>query len=309
MTRLSTRSDSPAFRSVILGAILFAALSVTGCERALQVAPSSSVLVLTAPASTVALNGSITVTATLTTDGGTAVADGTLVYFTSTLGTISPVETRISNGRATATLAAGSTAGLATISASSGGISSNSLSVRVGTVPNRIVMSASTVGTATTVVASVFDVTGLAMPSTQVTFSTTAGTLSTSSVTTDAFGQATVTLFATTDAIVTATATGVSASLAVRFGFSGALGVNLSIAPTAPTRRDNVIFTAAVTAPNNQPVFVQRYEWTFSDGTAVTTTGNQTARAFLLEGNYAVTVRVITIDGAVGISRIEFHVD
>ena len=309
MTRLSTRSYSPAFRHLVLGAILIAALSVTGCERALQVAPSSSVLVLTAPASTVALNGSMTVTATLTDASGAAVSDGTLVYFTSTLGAISPIEVRISNGRATATLAAGSTAGVATITASSGGVSSNALSVRVGTVPNRIVLGASTIGTVTTIVASVFDATGLAMPATQVSFSTTAGTLSTSAVTTDAFGQAVNTLFATTDAIVTATAGGVSASIAVRFGFNGALAVNVSIAPATPKRFDNIIFTAAVTAPNNQPVFVQRYEWSFSDGTAVTTTGNQTARAFVFEGNYAVTVRVITIDGAVGISRIEFYVD
>lgn len=309
MTRLSTRSCSPVFRHLVLGAILIAALSVTGCERALQVAPSSSVLVLTAPATTVALNGSMTVTATLTDATGTAVTDGTLVYFTSTLGTISPVEVRISGGRATVTLAAGQTAGMAAITASSGGVSSNTLNVRVGTVPNRIVMGASTVGTNTTIVASVFDASGVAMPGTQVSFSTTAGTLSTSAVTTDAFGQATNTLYATTDAVVTATAGGVSASIAVRFGFSGAIAVNLSIAPVTPRRYDNIIFTATVTVPNNQPVFVQRYEWTFSDGTAVTTTGNQTARAFIFEGNYAVTVRVISIDGAVGISRIEFHVD
>ena len=309
MTRFSTHTRSATLRHVAIGVIALAALAAAGCERALQVAPSSSVLVLSAPASTVPLSSSLTVTATLTDSTGAAVAEGTLVTFSSTLGTITPTESRISNGRTSVTLAAGSTSGVATITASSGGVSSNALSVRVGSVPARIVIASSTSGSVATISAVVFDAAGNSMPGTAVTFATTSGTLANSVSTTDAFGRATNTLVGTADAIVTATASGVSASVAIRFGFSGALSVNLSLSPNNPVRRQNVVFTATVTAPNNQAVFVQRYEWEFSDGVFMTTTGNQTARAYNNEGVFSVTVRVVTLEGVVGISRIEFYVD
>jgi len=309
MTRLTARSHAPARRWLAAGLAVFAALSAGACERALQVAPSASVLVLSAPVTALPLNGTLNVTATLTDGAGAPVADGTLVTFAASLGTVNPSEARISNGRATVTYNAGATSGLATVSASSGGVSSNVLSVRVGPVPASILINASTSGTTATIMASVYDASGRAIAGTPVSFTTTAGTLSTSTVNTDAFGQATNTLFGTTDAIVTATAGGYSASVAVRFTFNGALSVNLTINPASPKRRDNVVFTATVGGFNNQPVFVQRYEWLFSDGVVVTTTGNQTVRAFLAEGNYSVTVRVTTIDGIVGLSRIEFHVD
>ncbi len=306
-THGSTRIGT--LRGGVIGLLALAAMSAAGCEQALQVAPSSSVLVLSAPTSAVPLNGAVAITATLTESNGRPVADGTLVTFTATLGQISPNEARVSNGRASTTLVAGTTSGTATVSASSGSTASNALAIRIGSVPERIVMSATTAGTLATIVAQVFDSSGRAVAGVPVAFTTTAGTLTTSVVTTDAFGQAATSLFGTFDAVVTASYSGLTSSVAIRFGLTGNLAVNLTLNPTNPVRRANVTFTATAVAPGNQPVFVQRYEWEFSDGVVITTTGNTTARAFNNEGIYGCTVRVYTLDGAVGVSRVEFYVD
>lgn len=311
MTRRNTGSRARRLsRAAILGVFAATVVAAAGCERALQVAPTSSVLMLTAPGSAIGLNGTLTITATLTDSSGAPVADGTLVTFSSNLGTFNPIEARVGNGRATTTLVAGATSGIATIRAASGGVTSNSLTVRIGSVPERIVLSATPFGgNSATIVATVFDTAGKAVAGAPVTFSTSSGTLASSVVMTDGLGQATNTLFGTFDAVVTAESSGMRASVVVRSNAGTFLSVNLGLAPANPVRFQNVVFTATTTTPGNVTVFIQRYEWQFSDGVVVTTTGNQTARAFQTEGVFSVIVRVYTLDGAVGISRAEFFVD
>lgn len=284
-------------------------VATSGCEQALQVAPSSSVLVLTAPVSAVGLNTTVTITATLTDASGKAVADGTLVTFSSSLGQLSPIEARVANGRAVTVLNAGATSGMATITAVSGGISSNSLAVRVGALPSRITISGSTSGSLATIVATVYDSGGAPVPNAPVTFLTSAGTLGYTAVVTDALGRASTTLFGTYEAVVTAESYGMRASMAIGLSPTGTLSVNVTMSPVNPLRRQNITFTTTTSVPGNAPIFVQRYEWLFNDGLFVTTTGNTTARAFENEGVYWVTVRVFTSDGNVGMSRIEFYVD
>lgn len=318
MTLLSNGSTRiGVLRGGLLGLLAIAAVAATGCEQALQLAPTSSVLVLSAPTTSVPLNGTLTVTATLTDSKGAPVENGTMVTFTSTLGNLSPNEVLVGNGRATTTLMAGATSGTATITARSGAIASNSLAVRVGTgtgtgttnVPGRIMLSVSTGVTSATVVATVFDTMGNAMAGVPVTFTTTSGALGNSVLTTDQLGQAVTTVFGTVDAVVTADVSGIRSSAAVRLGGPATVSVNITFTPTAPVRRQNIVFTAAVTAGGSSPILAQRYEWQFSDGQYITTTGNQTVRAFEAEGVFWVSVRVYTLDGGIGSSRIEFYVD
>ena len=297
-------------RSGLLAGLALAALAAGGCERALQVAPSSSTLALTAAEASVPLNGSITVTATVTNSGGAAIADGTLVTFASTLGTIEPREAYTSNGRATVRLNAGAVSGTARVSASSGGVQASALDIRVGSVPTRVVLTASQANPGSvTLVATVFDAAGGAVTGVPVAFATTAGTLGSTAVTTDGLGQAANTLYGTSDAVVTATVSGVQASIAVRFGAGGTLSVNITMNPSTPQRRQTVAFTANVTGFGGSAVFVERYEWDFGNGQVFVTTGNSVSKAYDSEGQYGVTLRVYAVGGAVGISRIEFWVD
>jgi adhesin/invasin len=296
-------------RGGLVAFLVLGALVAGGCEQALTVAPSSSVLVISAPKTSVDLNGTMTVSAVLTDDTGAAVADGTLMIFTSTLGTISPYEAKTSNGRASVTLAAGSVAGTASITATSGSITSNTLSVTVGTVPARIVLSSSISGSVASITATVYDATGAPVPGTPVAFATTAGTLATSSVSTNTSGQAFTSLYGSADAVVTATATGASTSIYVLLGSTGVISVNLAVDPEAPTRNEAMTFTATVASSSGSTVSVSSYQWVFSDGLTVITSGNTTSRSFSAEGTYSVTLTVTTTAGSVGTSRLEFYVD
>jgi PKD repeat protein len=177
-------------------------------------------------------------------------------------------------------------------------------------VADRIVLSATpAAGNTATLLATVFDTVGNALPGALVTFTTSSGTVASSVVRTNSLGQAPNLLFGTSDAVVTAETAGLRASVAVRIDVGGTLSVNVALSPANPVRRQNVVFTATATMSGNIPAIVQRYEWLFSDGVVVTTTGNQTIRAFEAEGIYSVTVRVFTADGTVGTSRVEFYVD
>ncbi len=293
----------------MLAALAAVALATAACERALQVAPTSSLLSLMATSTSVPLNGAIEITATLTANGG-AVKDGTLVTFSSNLGTLEPVEAYTANGRASVRLRAGTISGTAQITASSGGTQSDPLQIRVGSVPARVTLTASqaTPGSVT-VVATVFDTEGAAVVGVPVAFTTTSGTLATSAMTTDGLGQAANTLFGTADAVVTATVAGLQSSIAVRFGAGGTLTVNIAMNPTTPKRRQTIVFTANVSAAGGASVFVERYEWDFGDGQVFVTTGNTVSKAYEQEGRYGLTVRVYGVGGSVGLSRIEFYVD
>jgi hypothetical protein len=311
MKRRSFDSRSRLGLRLVIGALLtVAAFAAGGCEQAIQMAPSSSVLTLTAGGSGVELNGALTITATLTDSTGKAVTDGTVVAFATTMGKIEPVEARVTNGRVNVQLVAGTVSGTATVTATSGSIASNTLAIRVGAVPNRIALSA-TLGTlgSSTIVATVFDSRGLGVAGVPVLFTTTAGSLGSATVYTDATGQAATSFFCQTEATVTAATVGVQSNIIVRPGGFGALSVNIAINPAAPVRRQTVTFTATTTATCGTGSCIARYEWEWSDGYVLTTTGNTTARTFEVFGNYAVICRAIGIDGSIGTSRIEFFVN
>jgi hypothetical protein len=296
---------------LVVGSLFAAtAFGVVGCEQAVQVAPTSSVLTLSSAATGVDVNGSLAITATVTSSTGKAVSDGTIVTFASTLGTIAPIEARTSNGRAVVQLLAGATSGTASVTATSGSVTSSALPVRVGQVPGRIALTATlgSLGTST-ILATVYDSRSLPLAGVPVTFTTTAGNLASSTVYTDATGQAATSFFCQTDATVTATSLGVQSSIIVRPGGFGAIAVNIGVSPAAPARRQTVTFTATATATCTTGSCIARYEWEWSDGYALTTTGNVTTRTFEVFGNYAVIVRAIAIDGSIGTSRAEFFVN
>lgn len=83
----------------------------------------------------IALDGESVITAVVTESSGTAVQNGTLVTFSTTLGTLDPQESRTQDGRATTRLLGGKAAGIAMVSAFSGASTSNTLLVQIGSTP------------------------------------------------------------------------------------------------------------------------------------------------------------------------------
>ena len=84
-------------------AILALAILVAGCDKVPLLAPTSSTISVSAPTRVLPLGGSVEVTAMVLEQSGTPVQNGTTVLFTTSLGSVSPVEAQTRNGQAVTT--------------------------------------------------------------------------------------------------------------------------------------------------------------------------------------------------------------
>jgi hypothetical protein len=124
-----------ASRAFLAAALATIALGAHACDRVPLLAPSGSAISLTSVA-TASSTDSITITAlvlegaagapaqngsaTTTTGVGTPVHNGTVVSFTTTIGTITPVEAKTVNGKVTVTFTGDGRVGAVVITATSG---------------------------------------------------------------------------------------------------------------------------------------------------------------------------------------------
>jgi len=206
-----SRPRWPAWSLPVVTAL---ALGSVTCQKVPLLAPSGSVITLTAGANALPVNASTQIIAQVIEASGSPPHSGTQVTFTTNLGNLQPAnaETDV-NGQAIATFNAGTSNGTATITAISGGASasgSNAIKIVIGTAAvGRVSLVANPTilpptGGTVTITATVFDINGNALPSAPVTLSTNAGTLAQALVSTDKSGVATTTLQTTNTATVTA---------------------------------------------------------------------------------------------------------
>ena len=204
--------------------------------------PSS--IILYASPSTIPADGisTSTIIAIVKDVNGNKVADGTIVTFNSSGGTISPTSTTTTNGIATTTLTSSTTAGSVTVNATSGTITkSTTVTFKVGS-PSSITLSATNYSipsgggvNKTNITAIVKDGYGNKISNANVVFSTTSGTLDKTSVTTNADGIANVTLTSsTTPGIATVKATSGSATSSINIVFEGA-SATITVLPNPTT--------------------------------------------------------------------------
>jgi adhesin/invasin len=204
-------------------ALLLAPLTLIGaCDKVPLLAPTGTTITLFTSTQLLPLGGSADVTASVLESGGTPVQNGTVVTFTTSLGSMDPAEARTNGGKATVRLVAGDRSGTAEINAFSGAsqaaakISIPIGAAAVGTVlvnaePTRV---PSTGGTSQ-IIATVQDTGGNVLSNVPVTFTTTTGTLSPGTATTGQDGRATTTLATNQDATVTVTAGAKTGTVAV----------------------------------------------------------------------------------------------
>jgi adhesin/invasin len=187
---------------------------VSACERVPLLAPSGSTITLTASTNAMSVNTTATIIAQVLEAAGTPPHSGTVITFTTTLGSIEPAEARTDvAGRVNVRFHAGNANGNATITAVSGGATTGSngaLRIAVGTAAvGNIVLTASpatvpNTGGSTTISAVVRDINGNPLSGAPVSFSTNAGTMSSPVSTTDSNGAATTVLTTAQTATVTA---------------------------------------------------------------------------------------------------------
>jgi adhesin/invasin len=279
------------------------------------------VITLTAAATALPLNGSTDILAQVLESAGTPPQDGTLITFTTTLGSFQPPEAETRGGRVTVKFLAGSQNGTATIVASSGGASAsgnNALRIAIGAAAVGHVLIDANPGTVSanggtsTITSVVFDINGNPLSGVQVAFSTDAGTVSPSVVAADANGQAQTTLTTNKTAKVTATAgnpatgggtgTGTTtptstqtATVTVTVNAAAAISFG-TITPATPTAGQTVTFALTYgTATGASPIARVIMDW--GDGSpAQTFPGQPTTVSHNYSGAGSFLVRATATD-------------
>jgi adhesin/invasin len=287
---------------------------VAACDKVPLLAPSGSVITLSANATTIPSGGTVGLTAFVTESSGTAVQNGTMVRFTSTLGTVTPSEVQTTNGVAVATFTAGSGSGIAEVHAVSGGATGTSTTNSTTTCATNCVQI--TVGAAAVSAVSVRANPGTVPPgggsveiiatatgggtngnvplaSIPVSFSTTAGTLSAVTAVTDANGEARVQLTTTRKATVTANVGAQSKTVDVTL--TAAASVTISTTPSSPTAGQAVLLTITPAADTSPNVVIDWGDGNQSSLGAVQS-AQTIAHTYRSAGNYAITA-VATQDG------------
>ena len=236
---LLLRRPTPATlsRRALVALGLLAVVASAACDKVPLTAPTGSTVTLFSNTTIVPVNGAAEITATVIEAGGTQVQNGTLVTFTTTIGQLDPAEARTRDGKVTVRLMSGSRSGRAVVRAFSGGVASGDLSIDIGGAaagsinlsanPNNVPASGGT----STLLAVVFDADGNRLPGVQVSFTTTAGSLSSTVVVTNSQGEATTTITTNRDADVTASAGGSGSGDGARAAVTATVKITASALP------------------------------------------------------------------------------
>lgn len=272
---------------------------------------------MTAGATALSIGGSTDITVQVLESAGTAPQDGTLVSFTTTLGSLQPFEARTSGGRVVVKFLAGSSSGTATITATSGAASggatnpTNVAKVAIGAAAaGSVTVTANpgavpSTGGTSAITATVFDLSGNALGGVPVAFASDNGTLSEAVVNSNAAGQAVTTL--TTNKVSKVTVTAGASSISgttITPAPTANVTVNVNAAPTVsisgpatPVAAGVTTFT--ITAGATAPSVIREVVIDFGDGSpkanlgAASTTGAGTIsvqHVYAAAGPYTATI-------------------
>src|SRR5262245_49919479 len=124
-------------RFPVLAALGLLAFTIGACEKVPLLAPSGSTIVLTASTNVVPINGTADIIAQVLEASGTPPHSGTVITFTTSLGSVEPAEARTdTGGRVIVKFRATAGNGTATVNATSGGATTGTngaIKISVGT--------------------------------------------------------------------------------------------------------------------------------------------------------------------------------
>jgi adhesin/invasin len=255
-------------RSSTIVALGVAIVLVSACDKVPLLAPNESTVTLSVNTTTLPINGTAEVLATVIEPAGTPAHNGTLVTFTSSVGVIEPRDARTDGGIARATFRAGSVSATAVINAFSGSSRAEPVEVLVGGAAATAVSvraepaTVPVTGGTVQIIAVVTDVSGNPLPGAPVIFSADNGALANNSVVTDPSGEARTSLSTSRETIVTARVAGVEKTVTVRAINPPAVTITTNANPIVGAP---VVFTIASPAGAN---FITQAVIDFGDGTA-----------------------------------------
>jgi hypothetical protein len=292
-------SVSRASALTTLGAAIVLA---SACDKVPLLAPNESTVTLTINTTTLPVNGTAELIATVVEPAGTPVHNGTLVTFTASVGVIEPRDARTEGGIARATYR-GTQSATAIINAFSGAARAEPVEVLVGGAAANAVSvraepsSVPSTGGTVQIVAVVTDVSGNPLPGAPVVFSADNGSLSNSSVVSDTTGEARTTLTTSRETVVTARVAAVTSTVTVRAINPPTVTITTSANPVVGAP---VTFTISVPASGT---VITRATIDFGDGSpqeslGVIPPGGSTATVHRYQRADAYVVRVFLTDSA-----------
>ncbi len=227
------REARKAPRILAVPVLLLSAL-LAGCDKVPLLAPSGTTIRLYTSTQVLPINGTAQITASVQEVGGWPVQNGTVVTFTTSLGSVTPNEATTTDGKVTVTFLAGSQSGTAVINAFSGsssttggstagtggnggttgttGTTGSGVSIVIGAAAATTVIataspsSVSQLGGTSTITAAVLDANNNGLAGVPVAFTTDQGTVSPVTAVTNGNGMATTMLSTNQTATVTITA-------------------------------------------------------------------------------------------------------
>ena len=287
-------------RVTLVALPLLGSLFLSACDKVDLTAPTDSSITLTTSQTVLPVTGKAEITATVTESAGTPVQNGTMVYFTSTVGVIDPREARTENGRARVTFAGNGTSGTAKIGATSGSAVATEIEIKVGgAAASRVVINVSptavpTTGGTVTLLATVTDADGNRLPGVPVSFTSTAGVLANSTVVSDDNGQARTTLTTSAQASVSASA-GAAESGSIAITVASALQLTLTAPTGTLTAGTPLSFGVGIVDTNASPARLVTLD--FGDGSSQqlgSLSGTTTvAHTYGNAGTYTVTLTAV----------------
>ncbi|HEY3381420.1 MAG TPA: Ig-like domain-containing protein [Vicinamibacterales bacterium] len=290
-----------AARGRIVPALAVCGLAlVAACEKVPLFAPTGTTITLYSNAQVVALNGTAQISASIVESGGNPVQNGTLITFTTSLGTLSPAEARTNDGKATVALNAGTQSGTAEINAFSGSNSAKStVKILIGSAAVTAVTataspsSVPSTGGTSTITATVVDTNSNPLPGVPVTFTTDLGTVTPGIATTNSGGQASCTLSTSQSSTVTVTA-GSKVTTTVKVVAIDAPTVTLTGPGTTPSVGLSTTFTVNVTKGASSGAPIRSATIDFGDSSGLLNLGALTGSAsiphiYLKSGTFTVT--------------------
>ena len=260
--------------------LLLIALSAipAACDKVPLLAPTESTIILSSNTTTLAINGTAEIIATVIESAGTPVHNGTTVTFTASVGVIEPRDARTDNGIARAIFRAGTQSGAARVGAFSGSARAEEVEILVGGAAAQTVAlrldppSVPQTGGTVQVIALVSDVSGNRLPGAPVVFSADNGSLASSTGLTDLNGEARTTLTTSRQTIVRASVADKSGEATVQVVNLPTVSISVASGST-PLVGQPVSFTVTPTTPAGTSNPIQNVVVDFGDGTPTVSLG------------------------------------
>ncbi len=295
--------------AALAGSLLLVAFAA--CDRTSPVAPSGTLLTITANPERIPSTGSAEIRVVALRPNGTPVSRGTLVRLTTTLGVIPSSVGVDDRGEALAMLQGEGQFGVATVAASTGGSDTATVTVQIGLSPSSVTVQATPnnlpeIGGEADLLAIVRDDRGQPLQDAQVNFRSEVGTLASGGglIATGADGTASDRLVVTSGDLDTVSGDMFEVGVDVGTGDGNLVTSSLQVAIQRLPRADFIFNTRNLLVAFQDTTAGRTTSWFWDFGDGNTSTRQNPNHTYGAPGTYAVTFRATNTLGSDEVTKI-----